>query len=206
MGNTTSCSCESDPAPTNGYINSTFAREETSNPLRWELAALSNKDLRARARATGATPEQLAAAADSNDPKAALVALVGEVAKAAASAQGPPPPLVEDRGAGAEVAPRPPLQRSLSIGLGNGLPVGAENLAPALEAALDNGLGALDAAVAVAPRRGGLRVELQALAARAEATLEDYATEDWCAGLDGCGGHELGELCGLLTAVRRDAP
>ena len=100
---------------------------------------------------------------------------------------------------------RPPPQRSLSIGLGNGLPVGAENLAPALEAVLDHGLGALDAAVAVT-RRGRPRVELQALAARAEAALEGYATEGWCAGLAGCGGEELGELCRLLTAVRRDAP
>ena len=72
MGNTTSCSCESEPAAANG---STFASEETS---RRQLAALPNKDLRARARAAGATPEQLDAAADSADPKAALVALVLE--------------------------------------------------------------------------------------------------------------------------------
>jgi hypothetical protein len=70
MGNTTSCSCESEPAAANG---STFVSEETS---RRELAALPNKDLRARARAAGATPAQLDAAADSADPKAALVALV----------------------------------------------------------------------------------------------------------------------------------
>jgi hypothetical protein len=94
------------------------------------------------------------------------------------------------------------LQRSLSVE--NGLPVGAENLAPALEAVLDHGLGALDAAVA-ATRRGWPRVELQALAARAEAALEGYATEGWCAGLAGCGGEELGELCGLLVSVRHDA-
>ena len=79
MGNTTSCSCESEPAAANG---STFASEETS---RRQLAALPNKDLRARARAAGATPEQLDAAADSADPKAALVALV--LAKAAAREQ-----------------------------------------------------------------------------------------------------------------------
>jgi hypothetical protein len=103
------------------------------------------------------------------------------------------------------VALRPPLQRSLSIGLGNGLPVGAENLAPALAAVLELGLGALAAAVAATPRRGGLRAELLALAARAEAAVKGYATEGWCAGLAGCGGEELDELCGLLTAVRRDA-
>ena len=100
---------------------------------------------------------------------------------------------------------RPPPQRSLSIGLANGLPVGAENLAPALEAVLDHGLGALDAAVAAAPRRGGPRAELQVLVARGEAAVEGYATEGWCAGLAGCGGEALGELCALLAAVRRHA-
>jgi hypothetical protein len=100
---------------------------------------------------------------------------------------------------------RPPLQRSLSIGLGNGLPAGAENQAPALEAVLELGLGALDAAVAAAPRRGGPRAELQALVARGEAALEGCATEGWCAGLAGCAGEGLGELCALLAVVRRHA-
>ena len=89
MGNT-SCSCESEPAPANG---STFASEETSSPLHRELATLSNKDLRTRAKAAGATPAELDAAADSDDPKAALVALV--LAKAGASE--PAHLLVEDR-------------------------------------------------------------------------------------------------------------
>ena len=44
--------------------------------LRAELAAMQTKDLRSRAKADGASLEQLEAAADADDPKAAVVELV----------------------------------------------------------------------------------------------------------------------------------
>ena len=43
-----------------------------------ELSALSMKEVRARAKVVGATAEQLEDAADSDDPKAALVSLVAK--------------------------------------------------------------------------------------------------------------------------------
>ena len=70
-------------------------------------------------------------------------------------------------------------------------------------------VGAVGAAAGLASSAGvasaSARAELRALAARAEAAVEGYATEGWCAGLAGCGGEELGELCALLAAVRRHA-
>ena len=56
--------------------SSTPPDDGTDAPLRAELAGLRLKELRSRAKAEGAEPEQLEEAADADDPKQAVIELL----------------------------------------------------------------------------------------------------------------------------------